>query len=81
MTDSAALRDMIKEKGLKYNFIAKQLGLSAYGLALKIDNKNEFRTSEVAMLCEMLGITSLKEKERIFFATKVEYSSTDEETK
>ena len=72
MTDSAALREKIKEKGLKYTYLAEKLGLSQYGLALKIDNKNEFRISEVAMLCEILGITSLKEKERIFFAQKVE---------
>lgn len=77
MTDSAALREKIKEKGLKYSFLAKKLGLSAYGLSLKIDNKNEFRTSEVAILCEILGITSLKEKEKLFFAQKVEYDSTE----
>lgn len=76
MTDSAALREKIKERGLKYGYIAKKLGLSYYGLSLKIENKNEFRTSEVALLCEMLNITSLKEKERIFFAQKVERNST-----
>lgn len=72
MTDSTALREIIKRKGLKMNYLAEQLGLSDYGFTLKVDGRNEFKTSEVAKLCELLGITSLKEKERIFFAQNVE---------
>lgn len=72
MTDSAALREIIEKKGLKLSFLAEQLGLSNYGFTLKVDGKNEFKTSEVAKLCELLGITSLREKERIFFAQKVD---------
>lgn len=68
MTDSAILRDKIKEKGLDYTYLAEKLGLSRYGFYLKVDGKNEFKTSEIAKLCELLGITSLREKERIFFA-------------
>ena len=70
MTNSAALREKIREKGLKYNYLAEQLGLSAYGLALKIDNKSEFRTGEVVKLCRLLGITSMRERDKIFFAQK-----------
>lgn len=72
MTDSAALRQLIAEKGLKIKFIAEKLNLSPYGLTLKIDNTNEFKTSEISTLCELLGVTSLREKERIFFAQKVD---------
>ena len=72
MTDSAALRQLIAERGLKLKFIAEKLNLSAYGLALKIDNTNDFKTSEISTLCELLGVTSLREKERIFFAQNVE---------
>lgn len=39
MTDEILLRRKIKEKGLKINFIANELGLSTYGLMLKIQNK------------------------------------------
>ncbi len=67
MTDEILLRRKIKEKGLKINFIANELGLSTYGLMLKIQNKSEFKTSEVNGLCEILGIDSLEEKETIFF--------------
>ena len=37
---------------------------------LKMQNKQEFKTSEVAALCELLEIESLEEKERIFFCQK-----------
>ena len=72
MTDSLALRNKIEEKGLKYSYLAEKLGLSRNGFALKVDGKNEFKASEVTKLCEILGITSLREKERIFFAQNVE---------
>lgn len=48
-------------------FVADYLGLSPYGFQLKLENKQEFKTSEVSALCELLNIKSLKEKEDIFF--------------
>lgn len=68
MTDSEALKKIIKSKGLKLKYVAEYLGLSAYGFQLKIENKQEFKTSEISALCELLCITNLKEKEKIFFA-------------
>ena len=50
MTNSKLLREIIDEKGYKLKYIAEKLGLSPYGLQLKIDNKQEFKTSEVAVL-------------------------------
>lgn len=67
MADSSALRKLIAERGLKMKFIAESLGLSQYGFQLKVDNKNDFKISEVKVLCKLLGIESLEEKERIFF--------------
>lgn len=67
MTNTIALRNKIDEKGLKYNYIAKQLGLSPYGFQLKVDGRNEFVGSEIAKLCEILGITTTKELKAIFF--------------
>lgn len=67
MTDTKELRRRIEEKGLKYGFIAKQLGISRYALQMKIDNDSEFRVSEVDTLAAILGLTLL-EKDAIFFA-------------
>nr|DAG39027.1 MAG TPA: Protein of unknown function (DUF739) [Caudoviricetes sp.] len=48
------------------------LGISPYTLQLKVDGKNEFVTSEVSGLCDILEITDLAEKEEIFFAKEVD---------
>lgn len=70
MTDSKELRKIINQQGIKIKYLAQKLGLSPYGLSLKIDNKQEFKTSEVSLLCELLNIKSLKKKEEIFFNQK-----------
>lgn len=67
MTDTKELRRRIEEKGLKYGFIASQLGISRYALQMKIDNDSEFRVSEVDALANILGL-SILEKDAIFFA-------------
>lgn len=72
MTDTMMLREKISESGLKLQFIAEKLGISRYALSMKLDNRSEFKTSEVATLCELLGISCLEEKERIFFKSNVD---------
>ena len=69
MTDTKLLEEKIAASGYKKGYIAKAIGLkSAYGLSKKIKNENEFKAGEINALCEILKISSLKEKERIFFA-------------
>ena len=70
MTDSRALKELIKSKGLKLKYVAEYLGLSSYGFSKKLNNEQEFKTSEVAALCELLEIKDLEEKEAIFFRIK-----------
>ena len=50
MTDSKELRRLIEEKGFKLKYVAERLGLSSYGLSLKIDNKQEFNIA-MFILC------------------------------
>lgn len=76
MTNSKLLRELIESKGLKLKYVAEKLGLSPYGFQLKLDNKREFKTGEVAILCEILEINSLKKKEEIFFAHEDDLKST-----
>lgn len=68
MTNTVLLRKWIEESGYKLSFIAKTIGLSTYGLQLKIENRNEFKSSEIDGLCRLLGIKNLRDKDRIFFA-------------
>lgn len=78
LTDSDALKALIKSRGLKLKYVADYLGLTSYGFALKLNNKQEFKTSEVAALCELLEIKSLKEKEALFFKQKDDLKSSKE---
>ena len=79
MTDTVRLREIILNSGLKYKYIAERMGLTRYGLMKKINNQYDFKSSEIAMLCDILHIESLEDKEEIFFAHKVENKSTNRE--
>lgn len=68
MTNTDKLVQIIEESGLKKGFIASKLGLTTYGLQKKIENKTQFKAEEIKKMCIILNISSLKEKEEIFFA-------------
>ena len=72
MTNTALLEEKITESGLKKSYIAKSIGLTPYGLTLKIRNVNEFKASEIDKICILLGIDSPEERCDIFFASKVD---------
>lgn len=76
MTDTQELLKVIDNSGLKKSFIAERLGISTYGLQKKVENKNQFKAEEIMILCKTLGITSLREKEKIFFAEEVDKMTT-----
>lgn len=60
------LREFIDNSGLKYTFIAKQLGLkSAQSLQRKIDGRFDFKLSEVKILIEVLGLNWEKDLKKI----------------
>ena len=67
MTNTNLLKQYIEKSGYKKGFIAKQLGITAYGFALKVNNKSEFKASEIDTLCRLLKIGA-KDKAVIFFA-------------
>lgn len=71
MTNTKELEKIIKDSGLKKNYIAKVLGISRQALQNKIKNISSFTSTEISVLCDLLKITKLKEKEKIFFATRV----------
>lgn len=72
MTNTHMLRAIINEKGIKYSKIADELGISSYALQKKIENRNEFKPSEINKLCNILSIKSLQIKENIFFTNQVD---------
>ena len=71
MTDTVKLRELISKSGLKLGYIANQLGISRFALSNKIQNRTEFRVSEIVKICELLCI-DYDSREQIFFAHKVD---------
>ena len=67
MTNLKLLEEKIEKSGKKKSYLAKKCGLSRAGFRNCLINKAEFKTSQVDTLCVELGITSLREKEAIFF--------------
>lgn len=70
MNNIKLLEKKIQESGKKKTYLAKKVGLSYAGFRNCVLNKTEFKTSQVDILCSELSITSLMEKEAIFFAKK-----------
>lgn len=67
MTDSNALREWIKARGLKLNAIATAIGITPYSLQKKIDNETEFKASEIAVFVNDFGMLK-SVRDKIFFA-------------
>ena len=76
MVDTKLLNEYIDRSGLKINYLAKNIGRSRYGFMQKRDNINEFLPSEIEKLCILLKISSLEERDRVFFAKQVELNET-----
>lgn len=71
MTNTSLLKKKIKESGYKIGFIADKMKIARYTLQLKINGIRSFNQYEINDLCDVLNITSLSEKEAIFFAKDV----------
>ena len=67
MTDTALLEEYISKSGYKKSYLASKIKKSSYALALKINNKSEFKASEIDVLCDLLGLDT-KTRMAIFFA-------------
>lgn len=56
MINTIMLNEKINESGLKKKVIAQYLGITPYSLLQKINNKSEFKVSEVYKLIELLKL-------------------------
>lgn len=68
MTNGVEFEIMLKRKSLSKKYVAEYLGLSYSGLVKKIQNKSEFKASEIQALASLFGI---KKDNEIFFASNV----------
>lgn len=69
MTDTLKLKAAIMESGMNQERLAELLGMTSATFNYKVNNKSEFKASEIKKLCEVLKITEVN---TIFFADKVE---------
>lgn len=65
MVNENLLKAKIIEKGIDKKVIAEKLGISPTSLNYKINNKTQFKASEIQLLSKILGID--KEKDKYFF--------------
>ena len=71
MTHSAKLKAKIVENGLLQEQVAMQLGMTSATFNYKVNNKTEFKASEIKKLAEILHLTA-DEVMAIFFADDVD---------
>ncbi len=69
MTNTNELKKAIERKGLKNNYLAAQMGVSIGTFSRKLNNKVEFRLSEIKCLWKILELTG-EEVNSIFFSQK-----------
>lgn len=68
MVDTKKLEQMIRKSGLKKGYLAEQLGVSRATFCALLNNRTEFRASQIRTLCEILGIHDDETLRVIFFA-------------
>lgn len=67
MTDTKKLKLLLMEKDITLEKLSKLTGLSSTTLSYKINNKVEFKSSEIKKMQKVLGLSD-KQRDKIFFA-------------
>ncbi len=76
MTNTLKLRALLIENNLTNEDVAKLVGISKQSFSLKLNNKREFKVSEIKKLSMILNIVDASDIISIFFVNRVEFNST-----
>lgn len=76
MTNTLKLRALLIENNLTNEEVAKKLGISKQSFSMKINNKREFKASEINKLSTFLNLSNSADIVSIFFVNYVELNST-----
>lgn len=68
MTNRELLDNRIESCGYRFDYIAKQLGITRETLRLKRIGVTEFTASEIRILSRLLHIDSIEEMKKIFLS-------------
>jgi transcriptional regulator with XRE-family HTH domain len=66
MTNTKEIRSLMAKKGLTQCDVAKALGISYQSFSYKLNNRVEFKASEIEALCVLLDIEN---KDEYFFCS------------
>ncbi len=66
MTDVESLKRLMKENGKSQTELSAELGISDQRLANKLNNREEFRASEIQKLIRIFNMNA-KQTDHIFF--------------
>ena len=78
MVNKTLLEDAIRASGKKKSYLAEKIGCTPQSFRMRCNGLYDFKSSDIDTLCQELDITRLTDKERIFFARKVDNMSTSE---
>lgn len=67
MTDTLAFKAYLIHRGYTVKSLADALGIATCSLSYKMNNKREFKPSEIVAIKKILNMTS-EERDAIFFA-------------
>lgn len=67
MTNGQLLEEKIQQSGLKKAFIAEKIGVTPNTLTALLNNKAEFKASQICAICKVLNISDDAEVKAIFF--------------
>lgn len=68
MVNTNAFLGVMASQGYSQRSLAEAAGMNKNTLNLKINNKADFKTGEIEVLCDVLGITKPSDKANIFLA-------------
>ena len=77
MVNTALLEDAIRASGKRKSYLAEKIGCTVQSFRMRATNRYDFKSTDIDILCQELGITRLTDKERIFFAKNVDNMSTE----
>ena len=67
MTNIQMLEEKIQQSGLKKAYIAKKIGVTPSTFSALLNNKSEFKASQIRTICSVLNIQDDAEIKAIFF--------------
>ncbi len=68
MVNTILLKEKVKESGYRPAWIAEQLGITSSAWSYKLNGHRKFTVEEIMVLCKLLKIKSLRERDAIFFS-------------